>query len=54
MSAQMKPIKFAGARSFLGMVVMIFLLVVTAVWLSIGGILTRKGRECFRKIFGHE
>ncbi|WP_449492684.1 hypothetical protein [Caballeronia sp. M23-90] len=51
MSAQMKPIKFVDAKSFFGMIVMIFLLVVTAVWLSLGGIFTRKGRECFRKIF---
>jgi hypothetical protein len=52
MSAQMKPIKFVDAKSFFGMVVMVFLLVTTAVWLSVGGIFTRKGRECFRKIFG--
>ncbi len=48
----MKPIKFVDAKSLFGMTVMIFLLVITAVWLSLGGILTRKGRECFRKIFG--
>ena len=48
----MKPIKFADAKNFSGIVVMIFLLAVTAAWLSLGGIFTRKGRECFRKIFG--
>jgi len=52
MSAQKNPIKFANAKTFFGMVVMIFLLIVTAVWLSLGGIFTRKGRECFRNIFG--
>jgi hypothetical protein len=50
----MKPIKLADAKSLLGIGVMIFLLVITAVWLSLGGIFTRKGRECFRKIFGNE
>jgi hypothetical protein len=54
MSAQMKPIKFANAKSIFGLAVMVFLLVVTAVWLSLGGIFTRKGRECFRNIFGNK
>ena len=42
------------ATWFIGMVLMILLLVAMAAWFSVGGILTRKGRECYRHIFFDE
>lgn len=51
----MKKIKLAGATWLIGMIVMIMLLVVMAVWLSVGGgMLTLKGRELYRQIFSDQ
>ena len=49
----MTKIKLSGAILwFIGIIVMTTLLVVMAVWLSVGGgMLTLKGRELYRQIF---
>jgi hypothetical protein len=50
-----KKIKLAGAIWLIGMIVMTMLLVVMAVWLSVGGgMLTLKGRELYRQIFSDQ
>jgi hypothetical protein len=49
-------IKLRGAIGwFIGIIVMAILLIVMAVWLSVGGgMLTSKGRELYRQIFSDQ
>jgi hypothetical protein len=50
----MRKIEPADVRWFIGMIVMSGLLFVMAAWLSIGGILTKKGRQLYRHIFSDQ